>query len=142
MNADTLGALNHFFSKLPFMKAGTVSNGEIDFAENALGIKFATDYRVFISDFGGAMVGRCPIYGLRHAGPMDDNLWSVVDVTEHFRRQSWPGTDSWYIISMDHAGNPIGLDELGKVLCYDHDARDLIEVAPDFESYLLDCLKS
>jgi hypothetical protein len=43
---------------------------------------------------------------------------------------------------MDHAGNPIGVDGCGKLLTFDHDAGAKVEVACDFETYLLDCLKS
>jgi hypothetical protein len=71
---------------------------------------------------------------------MDENLWFVVDVTEHFRRQSWPGTDQWYVVSMDHAGNPIGVDDAGTVNSFDHDAGVMVQVASDFESFLLLCL--
>lgn len=73
---------------------------------------------------------------------MDARLWSVVRVTQHFRIERWPGADAWYVVSMDQAGNPIGADDLGRIITYDHDANEMIEVAPDFESFLVRCLQS
>lgn len=101
---------------------------------------FVDDYRQFLSQYGGAIVGPYPVYGLARAEPMDGRLWSVVQVTQHFRKQSWPGTDRVYVISMDHAGNPIGIDEAGKVVSFDHDAGEMVEVASSFDRYLQRCL--
>lgn len=134
---DRLDAL---FVADPFLKAGGVDESRIHAGEDAIGVAFTSDYRKFLSRYGGAMVGPYPIFGLARAEPMDEKLWSVVAVTRHFREQAWPGVDRWYVISMDHAGNPIGIDESGKVFSYDHDACETIEVAQDFESYLEHCL--
>lgn len=142
MQQSTLNLLNDFFAKLPFMKGGQVGATEIDDAERILGVNFSADYREFLERFGGAIVGPYPVYGLRRCEPMSAHLWSVVKVTEHFRSQPWPGAGGWYVISMDHAGNPIGVDDSGKLFCFDHDAGETIEIAPDFETYLLDCLKT
>jgi cell wall assembly regulator SMI1 len=140
MNQAMLDLLDDFFAKEPFMKAGGVESPEIEAAEAALGVAFSEDYKQFLRRYGGAIVGAYPVYGLARAEPMDENLWSVVDVTEHFRKQSWPGTDRSYVISMDHAGNPIGINESGKAVCFDHDAGEMIEVASDVDAYLQRCL--
>lgn len=128
--------LDELFADEPFMKADGVDESQVDTAQKALGLTFSDDYRQFLTRYGGALVGPYPVYGLARAEPMDERLWSVVAVTQHFRKQSWPGVDHWYVISMDHAGNPIGVDEIGKVVTYDHDAGEMIEVAENFGSYL------
>lgn len=132
--------LDKLFVDEPFMKAGGVAEAMIDAAQEALGVVFSREYRQFVKRYGGALVGPLPVYGIARAEPMDDELWSVVAVTRHFREQAWPGVEHWYVISMDHGGNPIGIDESGKVLTYDHDAGETIELAEDFELYLERCL--
>jgi hypothetical protein len=73
---------------------------------------------------------------------MGKNESSFVEVTAKFRRQFWPGADRWAIISMDHSGNPIGLDETGRVWISDHDAGAIQVIAQDFEGFLRNyCLK-
>lgn len=132
--------LDELFASDPFMKAGAVDEAKVDAAQQALGVVFSKEYWQFLKRYGGALVGPLPVYGVARAEPMDEELWSVVTVTRHFRKQSWPGVEHWYVISMDHAGNPIGIDESGKVLTYDHDAGETIELAEDFERYLERCL--
>ena len=85
-------------------------------------------------------MGPYPVFGLASAEPMDNRLWSVVNVTEHFRKQDWPGVDAAYVISMDHSGNPICVDGNGRVVSFDHDARELVNVSDDFDAYLRHCL--
>lgn len=140
MKTETLEKLNSFFEQEPLLKGEAVSEAEIGRAESALQVHFSDEYREFVTRFGGAILGPYPIYGLRRAEPMDDRLWSVVEVTNHFRTKAWPGSGSWYVISMDHSGNPIGVDSLGQLHSFDHDTGQMIEVAPDFETYLLACI--
>lgn len=128
------------FERFPFMKAEAVSEEEINSVEISLGLRFDYDYKKFVLKYGGAMVGAFPIYGLRQAGPMDDGLWSVFNVTMHYRNEGWPGVQEWYVISSDHSGNPIGIDMDGKVVSYDHDCSREINLASSFEDYLVMCL--
>jgi hypothetical protein len=132
--------LDAIFADEPFMMAGGVDEPLIDAAQAALGVTFSDSYRQFLKRYGGVLVGAYPMFGLARAEPMDERLWSVVTVTDHFRQQSWPGVEHWYVISIDHAGNPIGIDESGKVVTFDHDAGEMLELAEDFDSYLGDRL--
>lgn len=136
MKQAIVDRLDELFADEPIMKAEGVDQSQVDAAQSALGAVFSDDYRQFLTRYGGALVGPYPVYGLARAEPMDERLWSVVTVTQHFREQSWPGVEHWYVISMDHAGNPIGIDQSGKVITYDHDAGEMIEVAESFERYL------
>ncbi len=103
---------------------------------------FASDYREFVRRYGGAVVGPYPIFGLRRAEPMGTNEGSVVEITRRFHQKRWPGTEAWVVFSLDHAGNPIGMDKDGKVWISDHDAGAVQLLAPTFEEYLRRrCLK-
>jgi sugar lactone lactonase YvrE len=67
---------------------------------------------------------------------------SVFDLTREFRRQGGPGVNEWLVFSIDHAGNPIGLDKDGNVWICDHDAGVVQVIAKSFEEYLRKrCLK-
>jgi SMI1 / KNR4 family (SUKH-1) len=103
-------------------------------------VKLAEDYKEFIRRYGGAIVGPFPIYGLREVEPMGDES-TLLEVTKIFRQQPWPGVENWAVISMDHAGNPVGLDAEGKVWISDHDFGAIQLLAPNFEAYLQRCLR-
>lgn len=140
MRQSTWDKLDEQFSEFPFMKAGSVPAEELLKAERDLGVKFSQDYKEFVEKYGGAIVGPYPIYGVRHAEPMDDFLWSVVDVTLRYRNEGWPETESLYVISSDHSDNPVGITEDGHVITYDHDLGKKMVLADSFEDYLLQCL--
>ena len=80
------------------------------------------------------MVGSYPIYGVRFAEVMSDE--TVVDVNEHFRADRWPGADEWLIVSMDLAGNPVGISADGRVWTWDHDLGETFLLADSFEQFL------
>ena len=140
MNTETWQKLDELFSKYPFMKAESVDEKEISNAESRLGFTFDSDYKDFVRKYGGAIVGAYPIFGLRHAEPMDDYQWSVIDVTKSYKDEEWEGVDDWYIVSADHAGNPIGLTKEGSVYRLDHDIGIVEKMADSFEEYILSCL--
>jgi hypothetical protein len=136
MKDETWKALEELFSEHPILKAGEVDSEEIAEAEKAIGIVLDADYKEFIHRYGGAIVGPFRIFGLRRAIPMGNEEESFIEVTKSFRKQRWPGVDKWAVVSMDHAGNPVGLDAEGKVWIYDHDFRAAQIIAANFESYL------
>lgn len=140
MKQSTFDRLDQFFGDAPFMCGGGVGADQIESAQRTLDVVFSPEYRQFLIKYGGALVGPYPIYGLARAEPMDEHLWSVTEVTRHFRDQNWPGVERVYVISMDHAGNPIYISADGKVMTFDHDAGRLAEVAPDLDAYLHACL--
>jgi hypothetical protein len=141
MKPGTIALLEQDFNECPFLYGGEVPLEEIDQAAAALGMAFPQDYVEFVRRFGGGIVGPYPIFGLRKVSAMG-RAFSVVLVTTKFRRQQWPGTDKWIIISEDHAGNPIGFDADGKVWISDHDFGQIVQIAASFEDYLRKkCLK-
>lgn len=143
MNADILSRLDAVFAESPVLRAGSVpSETEVLEAVQVIGIPFDQDYKEFLLRYGGAMVGPYPIFGLRPVKVMDETLWSVVDVTRHYRSMQIEGAGEWVIISEDHAGNPIGMDKNGAVWIYDHDFQSVSLLAKSFEQYVRnDCLK-
>ena len=140
MKASTWAQLEKQFEEFPFMKATPVSEEEVNSIEASLGVRFDSDYKQFVLKYGGAVVGPFPIYGLRQAGPMDEEFWSVYNVTMHYRKEHWPGTQDWYVVSSDHSDNPVGITPEGKVISYDHDYGEMVDVAESFEDYLIICL--
>jgi hypothetical protein len=136
MKEETWRALEGLFSEHPIMKAGEVDSEEIAEAEHVIGIALDADYKEFVRRYGGAIVGPFRIFGLRRAVPMGKDDGSFIEVTQSFRKQRWPGVDTWAVVSMDQAGNPVGLDAEGKIWIYDHDARAAQIIAADFETYL------
>jgi len=139
----TFDKLDQEFSMLPIMRASdTPSDEEVAHAASALGVTFHHDYVAFLRRYGGAMIGSLPVFGLRPVKVMGKR-WSVVDVTEWFRKQGWPGTHAWYVISEDGFGNPIGVAEDGRVMLFHHDAGQEQVLADDFERFLIEhCLKT
>ena len=130
------------FKKHPVLKAEAVAYEEIDAAAAIAGVKLPEDYREFIHRYGGAIVGPLPIIGLRKAQAMANTERSVFEVTKHFRSQGWRGVDEWLVISVDLAGNPIGLDKDGRIWIFDHDAGVVEIIAKNFEGFLRKrCLK-
>jgi cell wall assembly regulator SMI1 len=136
MNPNILKRLEDEKNDFPMLFGNPVSTKQIADAEMKLGISFCKDYSDFIELFGGAIVGPLPVFGLSKADEMSADFWSVLEVTLHYRRENWPGVEDWYVISIDHSGNPIGLDVNAKVIGYDHDTEDCFEVAPTFSDYI------
>ena len=137
MMNDTTARLNERFEESPIMRANdSPSDEEIDHAAQGLGVAFDSDYREFVKQYGGAMVGPYPIFGLRPVEVMDDDLWSVVKVTKRYRKMAIAEIAQWYVVSEDHSGNPVGIDAEGNVWIYDHDFGGPSIIASSFEAYL------
>jgi hypothetical protein len=136
MREQTWQILDDRFSETPFLRAEAVSPAEVAAAEREVGVKLAKDYKEFVCRYGGAMVGAYPIYGVRSVEPMGVGDSSMLEITKSFREQHWRGVEKWAVISMDHCGNPIGLDAKGKVWISDHDYGSIELLAANFEGYL------
>jgi hypothetical protein len=141
VNPETFRRLDELFQTMPVLLGGPVSTLEIDAAEQRVGIKFAPAYRDFLARYGGAVVGSLPILGLRRAEVMGDDTYSVTDVTSRFRADGWSPTEEWVVISVDLAGNPIGLTAEGEVWISDHDAGETRMVAHTFEEFVVHQLR-
>lgn len=143
MTTDTIERLDTMFSESPVMCSDEIpTNEEVNIAEQLIGVPFPEEYREFILKYGGAVVGPYPIFGLRSADVMDEDRWSVVEITNQIRQIGIDDANKWIIVSEDHAGNPIGMDGDGKIFIYDHDFGGVSEIATSFEEYIRRvCLK-
>jgi SMI1-KNR4 cell-wall len=141
VKSSTYDLLNIEFDQMPILKGSSVSLDEVRIAEKELGVAFCNDYIEFVMKYGGAIVGPYPLYGLRRCEAMARNFWSLIEVTKRFRSKQWPELGMHYVVSDDHAGNPIWIESDGTLKTFDHDAGDLFLVADNLESYILDCLK-
>ncbi|MBI1176392.1 SMI1/KNR4 family protein [bacterium] len=142
MKAETWLAIEAKLAKHSVTKAKPVAYDEIGAVAKFCGFELPEDYREFVHRYGGAIVGPLPIIGLRQAPAMAREETSAIEVTQHFRKQGWRGVNEWLVISIDHAGNPIGLDKDGKVWIFDHDFGVVETIAPTFEEFLRKrCLK-
>src|SRR5687767_4981138 len=93
MQTSTLQRLDESYAKFPGMRAEGVPQSEIDTAAARLRVPFPADYQEFVRRYGGGHTGSLSVAGLRRwefAGPDD---WNVVEVTEHYRAQRYPGTE-------------------------------------------------
>ena len=140
MKFETWKKLDSLFEKYEFLKSSVVPENEIFDAEKRLNVKFDADYFSFLRRYGGAIVGPYPIFGLRKVMPMDHALWSIVKVTNHYRNEGRLGVDDWYIVSVDHSDNPIGINIDGVVYKSNHDFGVTEIVNNTFEEYLTRCL--
>ncbi len=143
MNQSTWAKLERMFRENPVMMATPVARPEIDQAEAALGVRFPSDYVDFVHRYGGALVGRFPVIGLRQAPAMGNEQSSIVEITNRFRNERWLGLEGRAVISVDHSGNPILVDEKGVIWMSDHDAGEVVQIASTFEEFLLrECLQA
>ncbi len=136
MRAETWELLARELEAWPDLVAGAAGADEVRRACHSLGVEPAQDYLEFVVRYGAGIVGPYRIYGLGRAEAMGVDEASMVAVTEHYRGPRWPGVEAWLVVSMDHAGNPIGLAEDGTVWLSDHDAGEVVQIASSFEDYL------
>jgi hypothetical protein len=142
MKKDTWDKLEDMFKQSPVMRGESVEDDEIKKMTDSIGFALPSGYIEFVKLYGGAIVGPFSIFGLRAADAMGDDEASAIDVTKRFRDEGWAGTEKWLVISMDHSGNPVGLDQEGKIWISDHDAGEVSLLADNFEAYLRNfCLK-
>jgi hypothetical protein len=142
MKSEVELRLKTLFQRHPILVAGGVPARELDKLERYCGFALPDDYKHFVIDYGGAIVGPYPIYGLRRAHPMGNNDGSAIEVTERYRSQKTPGIENWLIISMDLSGSPIGLLDTGEIWLADCEWNTVEKISPDFETFLREvCLR-
>lgn len=141
MNEIIFSKLDANFSKHPVLVAGPASEATVTQIETWIGFTLPDDYKAFVTRYGGAIVGPYSFFGHGASDAMGDDESSAIRVTERFRSQRWPGCESTLVISMDHAGNAITLDQQGFVHRYDHDSGTTEQLAVSFEDFINWCLK-
>ncbi len=136
---DLIGRVASFFDSPghELFRGRGCSLADIARAQDALGVLFHEDYKAFVMTFGGSFVG-APIYGFNNSSLLESS--TVVDLTERFRSDRWPGADDAYVISFDMAGNPVMVDPSGAVITYDHDSGEMICLSTSFRGFVEDML--
>ncbi|WP_068774997.1 SMI1/KNR4 family protein [Paenibacillus sp. FJAT-26967] len=111
------------------------SQEQIAKAQQRLNVNFHEDYVHFIRTFGGAYAGLA-VYAFSNGSSLGNE--TVVDLTLSFREQfkEHPFAEvlqTSYVISMDGSGDPIIINQSGKVfICY-HDTGEIQFIADSFE---------
>jgi hypothetical protein len=137
MKSDTLRRFAADYTRFRALFAGPgVDIAELDEAAVRLGVPLPADYREFVLRYGGGHAGSLPVAGIRRWKAAGNVEWSIIELTEHFRAQRWPGTESWAVFSIDGCGNPIGLDSDGRVWLSDHDCRECVCLEASSEDWL------
>jgi hypothetical protein len=113
---------------------------EIANAEQRLNVRFHEDYVRFIRMFGGVYAG-LSVHAFSNASSIGNE--TIIDLTLDFREQctELPFGDvlrTSYVISIDGSGDPIIIDQTGKVfICY-HDTGEVELLADSFETLIED----
>jgi hypothetical protein len=140
MNDYTWKCMNDRFLRWPQSRAAPVDPADFDRAMSEFGQCVDPDYREFVLQHGGGLVGPTPIYGLRKEemlGTVAGNA-TAPELTRYFRSKRWPGVEEWLIFSIDHGGNPIGFATDCSVWLSDQlDFGQIVRLASGFEDYLL-----
>ncbi|GIP00373.1 hypothetical protein J14TS5_54580 [Paenibacillus lautus] len=113
---------------------------EIAHAEQQLNVTFHEDYVRFIRMFGGAYAGLA-VHAFSNASSIGNE--TIIDLTLDFREQckEIPFGDvlrTSYVISIDGSGDPIIIDQTGKVSIYYHDTGEAKLLAESFEALIED----
>jgi hypothetical protein len=120
-----LDAWNHLPDSVKERKA---SESELLKFENENSV-IPIEYRWFLLNLGGGPVG----------SEIVDGIDSLADSHSKFRRET-ECEDGWrikgFIIGWDGAGNPIVIDERGRVLFEDHNFGGIHELFPSFKAML------
>jgi len=139
MKNTTVDRLDAEFAEFPVLVAGPPSLKVVQDIQDFAGFIVPESYRDFVVRYGSAIVGSYCILGSGVSTAMGANESSVLELTNRFRADNWPGSDDALVISMDLAGNAIMLARDGRIVCFDHDAGETDILAPTFEAFIIDC---
>lgn len=142
MNEKLLKRLKDFFSKEENknLVGKPATDEQIKDAENILNVRFDSQYVQFIKNFGGAYAG-VPIFGFSNSELLEKK--SVFELTRRFRnsynnQNIFNEINNYYVISIEGDGDPIMLDEQGRVIIYYHDSDEFDILNNSFEELIQD----
>ncbi len=144
MSKEMIALLDALYVEFPFLMSGPAPASELEKIKEFAGFALPLSYLDFVARYGGAIVGPYPIYGSGAAlEVMDPKQGSVIDVTNRYRADEWPGSENSLVIGTDGSGNAFMLGEDGKIVCFDHDFGGTYIDAPNFDRFIIDfCLKA
>lgn len=138
MKTEIVDRIKDFLSENELFSGKPASEEQIGEAEKQLGITLDSDYKEFISLFGGSYVG-VPVYGFNNCDMLSDE--DIIELTLSLRRDykagdRWPTLNDSYVISMTGNGNPIVINLQGKVIMYLHDNNEEKLLTNSFEELI------
>jgi hypothetical protein len=139
MSPEIWQAIDAFLFRWPDAKGGPVSGSEFEAKIGSSRPNIDPDYREFVLQFGGAMVGANPIFGLRSAKRMPSvgGCSTAPEITRWFQGKKWPGVDEWFVFSLEQEFNPIGFAPDNSVWVSDQmEFKQITKIAESFEDYL------
>ncbi|OSI24579.1 SMI1/KNR4 family protein [Neisseria dumasiana] len=142
MRIEIMNLLHEYFRDNPDFRGSPAKNDEIKNAENILDVKFNDDYVEFIKTFGGACVG-IDVHAFDN--PIIIGKETVIELTQGFQKLlklHGKSMNKFYAISDDGSGNPIIMNEEGKIAIYYHDSSDFEILYESFEDMLKETLLS
>ena len=114
-----------------FIFSGAVDENAIRAAEDKLGVKFADEYKVYVSTFGTASYYRHELTGICEG----DASINVVDVTLEERAFFQNIPQEWYVIEQTHVdGIVIWQDEKGTI--YKATPQSTIKIYDSLKEYI------
>lgn len=137
MNPELETALREEFTRWEGAVGTPVPYAEIDQAERTLDVSFPKDYRDFVHQYGGAVIGGTSILGLRQPPLMPDEPPFVTEETLRSRSELPASHSKMVVISIDGFGNPIGFVPADpSIIIFNYDFGGPSVLAPSFEEYV------
>lgn len=136
MNEELVARLRDYWDECPGMLLGRAKEREVRSAMQELGFsEWDSEYDEFVRMFGGGIVGSLPVYGVGMPADLGGPTSTVVEVNRMFVATGFP-VSGMLVVSMDLAGNPIGIDHEGRVVVFDHDAGVSETLSNSFDGFL------
>lgn len=116
------------------------TDGEIELAEQALGILLPSSYKSFLRDFGWGGVGHWELFGVGTGVPSEVDL---VDIALSERTEATPLTPEHLVPVMNDGGGNLfcldtarTLDDDCPVVLHDHELDEISDVSDSFLAWL------
>ena len=127
--------LHEFFKKNPVASGQPTTEEEVLIIQKKLNLTLNDEFKKFTMDFGGCVIGDKEIYGIHNSELLGDETIIDININEELF------LDKNLVIGFDSFGNPIFIDEFGKIYIYDVDENNYSKISESFFNYLLDILE-
>jgi hypothetical protein len=138
LTASTLERVRRHCAQWPGSHGHGATEADIIHEETLLGRRLPHGLRQLLLEFGGLLVGPCPLYGTQRPEFLPDELFRISDVNVRAHAE-FPLEDTDLVFSDDN-GCPIFFSSSLEVLVYDHDFGGRLHLANSFEEFLTTAL--
>jgi len=132
---DWYDRLKQYKEQYESIFAAPITEQELNIMQSYAGWNMPDDYLRFLKLSSGAMVGAYPVYGANPIKLMDKNLNTMMAVTQHYRDEGWRVDKDFIVVSENHAGDPLLLNQTGYLLMPSHDGFSE-QRWPNFSAFL------